>query len=162
MLKLLFGVSLATVMLACGGGDKAKSTASAKQSAAPTTSAKPGAAPTGGAAGEIDPACTAFEDRTDENADRTVAWDATLATSAERCIKIKVGQAIRWEGDFAKYPMSAAKGDSPTPITNPKDLVSNPGAPGEEFTAIAFEKAGTFGFSSTPDSKIKGAVQVVP
>lgn len=97
--------------------------------------------------------CKTFDDRTATGASRTIAWQFPLP-AADRCIEIKVGQSVTWNGDFAKYGVAASKGpaggDSPNPIS-----AFDPTAP-----TVKFPSAGTFGFESPDAPALTGAVKV--
>lgn len=109
--------------------------------------------------------CRSFEDRTADSADRTLPWGTTtgfdVGNLPERCMKIKVGQSIRFKGDssdagdFVSHPLIAASGgDSPNPFSAQIDTATG---------VVSFPNAGTFGFKcSTHSSSMLGAVLVVP
>jgi plastocyanin len=97
--------------------------------------------------------CIIFTDRTAAAADRTLTWDLTIATSAERCITVKVGQVVAWAGAFATHPLTASGGDTPNPVPNYGSGVHG---------TVTFNAAGTFGYKCTVHATMTGAVQVVP
>jgi hypothetical protein len=41
----------------------------------------------------------------------------------ERCLKIRVGQSVRWQGNFGDHPLEGDQGDDPNPI----DTATRPG-----------------------------------
>jgi plastocyanin len=107
--------------------------------------------------------CTPFDFTTnDHTADadpRTIqfSFDPTTQQYAPRCMKIRAGQTVTWKGAFQYHPLSPAGGDVPSPITiDPQ--------PGGSSRAIAFPKAGLFGFEcSIHEAPLEyGAIQVVP
>lgn len=164
-----FIVSVLALVCGCegkpsGGGSKGAAPAQtaaaakgAKKAATGASGAPAPAAPGGPVAG-----CTSFADHTSVNDVHSIPWDESLAKSPLRCIKIKAGQDITWEGDFAKNPMIPAGGDTPTPIADVRENVSNPGLKGEERSMTTFKKPGTFGYASSKTPAMKGAIQVVP
>ncbi|MGZ3419039.1 MAG: cupredoxin domain-containing protein [Polyangiales bacterium] len=92
--------------------------------------------------------CTTFVDATTDATLRTIKpWNPTLGT---KCLKIKKGQAVTWEGvPTTFHPLEAAEGDTPSPITNT--------------SPITFPNEGTFGFHCTVHPTLmKGAIMVVP
>jgi len=93
--------------------------------------------------------CKTFDDRTGATASRTIAWMFPLA-AADRCIAIKAGQSVTWNGDFTMYRVGASGGDSPNPISG-----FDPMSP-----TVAFPKAGTFGFESPDAPALVGAIKV--
>lgn len=91
--------------------------------------------------------CTDFIDATTDATKRTIKpWNPSLGT---KCLKIKKGQSVTWEGvPTSFHPLEAAGGDTPSPITNT--------------SPIAFPNAGTFGFHCTVHPMaMKGAIMVV-
>lgn len=96
--------------------------------------------------------CTTFADHTAANDTRTLNWDVTIASSADRCMKIKAGQSVTWSGDFGVHPLAQAGGDTPSPIGN---------GTGTSKT-IQFPNAGDFGYVCTVHSTMRGVIQVVP
>jgi plastocyanin len=94
----------------------------------------------------------AYVDRTADGADRTLTWDFSFAGSPERCLKIRVGQSVQWDGHFAAHPLESDQGDRPNPI------VANLGDSG----LIRFDRPGVFGFRCNFHFEMRGAIQVVP
>lgn len=119
-----------------------------------------GATPDGGVnPGPGTNGCTTFVDRTAEDARRVIRWSTLLPTTAERCLKIRKGQAVTFSrekedagADFRMHPLMASGGDSPTPI--PSGLVAATGQ-------IEFPDAGTFGFACAKHPNVTGAILVV-
>jgi hypothetical protein len=83
--------------------------------------------------------------------DRTFDWDFAFAGSAERCIKVRVGQTVRWVSNFGAHPLEPDEGDRPNPI------VANTGDSG----VITFTRAGIFGDRCNFHFEMRGAIQVV-
>jgi hypothetical protein len=137
---VIAAIALGVIAIGCDSKGSSKGTSKS----APTSSAarKPAPAGTSAAAGPIN-GCASFADRTDENADHVIHWDESVAKSPARCMKIKAGQLVTWEGDFARYPIRPSGGDSPTPITQLTENISNPGVKGEERTNAEFKKTVT-------------------
>jgi plastocyanin len=94
---------------------------------------------------------TAYLDRTATGADRQLAWDFSISSDPERCMKVRVGQTVVWNvtPDFDVHPLGGAGGDSPNPITFHNNGV------------VTFTAVGTFGFQCLNHASMKGAIQVV-
>lgn len=110
-----------------------------------------GAAGAGGVAGEPEPpqlnGCSTYLDRTAPQASRTVPWDASIAVSPERCMKIRAGQQVVFDGDFDAHPLEAFGGDTPSPFSG---------------TPWLFDQPGAFGYICTIHSEMLGVIWVVP
>lgn len=96
--------------------------------------------------------CTTFTDHTADGDARTIKWDFSIATSPDRCMKIKAGQTVTWQGDFGTHPLGTNGGDTPNPIA---DVDTSTGK-------VTFPNAGTFGFKCEVHPAMIGAIQVVP
>ncbi len=97
--------------------------------------------------------CTTFEDRTADDADRTIVWTRRVG---KVCLKIKKGQTVTWaptEANFAAHPLAPSGGASPNPITAP--------APTAAPYVATVATAGTFGYVCTFHFDMTGAIQVV-
>jgi hypothetical protein len=90
-----------------------------------------------------------YLDRTAAGADRQLTWDFSIATDPERCLQVRTGQTVVWQGDFETHPLGGQGGDNPNPI----GLNVN--------GSVTFNTAGTFGFTCLVHSSMKGAIQVV-
>jgi plastocyanin len=112
------------------------------------------------AGGEAVNGCTTFKDLSGESA-YSIKWDETIATSADRCVKIKVQQTVGFTGNLTTHPMKASGGTSPNPFDGAIASVSNPGSP-EEGTNVAFTAPGTYGYKCDVHPQMTGAVLVVP
>jgi hypothetical protein len=105
--------------------------------------------------------CTNFADGTVMMSDRYINWgvsDGTPAgfpTLAERCLEVKVGQAVTFGGDFTNHPLAPFNGDSPNPIA------AHTGSTQEDYT-VTFTAVGTFGYHCTVHAPMMGAVHVIP
>jgi hypothetical protein len=95
--------------------------------------------------------CKTFDDRTAAGATRTITWGFAIP-AADRCIDIKVGQSVTWNGDFTMYRVGASGGDKPNPIAG-----FDPATP-----TVKFPAAGTFGFESPDAPALIGAIRVNP
>jgi len=93
-----------------------------------------------------------FVDRTDAAATRTIAWDADVASKPEHCMMVKVGQKVKWNGDFTVHPLEANGAEPQNPIH------ADIGDTGE----ITFTAAGTFGYICGFHAAELGAIKVVP
>jgi hypothetical protein len=91
-----------------------------------------------------------YLDRTAPGADRQLAWDFSIATDPERCMRVRVGQTVVWNGDLEVHPLGGQGGDMPNPITF------------AEGGSITFNSVGRFGFICLSHSSMKGAIEVVP
>lgn len=91
-----------------------------------------------------------YQDRTGDGARRTVTWDFSFTGGQDRCLKIRAGQSVRWNGNFLDHPLDPDQGDSPNPIsTHDADGV------------VRFDNPGVFGFRCNYHFEMRGAIQVV-
>ncbi len=91
--------------------------------------------------------CATFVDRTADNAARTVPWNEDLIYEPVRCMQVRVGQSVTFNGDLDNHPMLPSGGDAPSPL----------GAAVATFTA-----PGTYGYRCIPHpSEMNGAIRVV-
>jgi plastocyanin len=98
--------------------------------------------------------CVTYVDRTAVASDTTLTWSMAIATDPERCMKIKVGYTVCWStSSFATHPLSAAGGDTPTPIMSKSTGL---------LACYAFPTPGTYGFKCDVHPTMTGAIQVVP
>jgi plastocyanin len=97
--------------------------------------------------------CTTFVDHTDAADARTLTWGLSIASSADRCMKIKVGQSVTWNGNFSTHPLHDDGGDVPNPING---AGTSPAGP------IAFPIAGSFGYICGVHASMNGTILVVP
>lgn len=96
--------------------------------------------------------CTSYEDRTADNADRTITW---VRSVGRVCLRIKKGQSVTWNPQgtsFADHPLGASGGSSGNPIMTR----SSGAAPYVQ----AFTTNGTFGFVCGFHFDMTGAIQV--
>lgn len=91
--------------------------------------------------------CSAYVDRRAAAASRTLVWDASIAVSAERCMKIRAGQQVVFDGDFEAHPLEALGGDVPSPFSS---------------ASWVFAEPGVFGYICTIHAEMTGAIWVVP
>jgi hypothetical protein len=91
-----------------------------------------------------------YLDRTAVGADRTLHWDFGFITDEERCITVRVGQTVSWEGSFADHPLDPDEGDVPNPIANHVNGV------------VRFDQPGTFGYRCNFHAQMRGAIRVLP
>lgn len=129
-------------------------------SESPAPSAVDGSEDAGAAVSEptaksINGCSSGFQDQTAASSPRILNWDLPLADSPARCMKIKVGQIVRWQGLFSFHPLQPKDGDSPNPIT-PFSAAT------PDFYEISFPNAGTFGFVCGAHPTMTGAIFVVP
>ena len=95
--------------------------------------------------------CKSFVDKSDAAASRTLTWDFPIATAAERCTTVKVGQSVTFSGTFTTHPLRASGGDTPNPITGAEAAAG----------VATFTKAGTFGFLCGTHPAMTGAIKVI-
>jgi plastocyanin len=91
-----------------------------------------------------------YLDRTTQGADRTFHWDYSFAGDPERCITVRVGQSVTWQGNFGDHPLAADEGDQPNPIANHVDGL------------VTFTTPGTFGYRCNYHFEMRGAIRVLP
>ena len=91
-----------------------------------------------------------YQDRTAPAAERTLAWDFPFAGSVDRCIIVRVGQSVRWDGNFAMHPLENDQGSTPNPI----------GAH-DASGVVTFTAPGIYGYRCNYHFEMRGAVQVV-
>lgn len=95
--------------------------------------------------------CKTFDDRSASGATRTIAWQFPLP-SADRCIRIKKGQSVRWNGNFTQYRVAASAGSTqPNPIASFDDASPT----------VTFPNVGTYGFECPDAPALVGAIDVV-
>ncbi|CAN5568858.1 hypothetical protein BH09MYX1_BH09MYX1_24470 [soil metagenome] len=94
--------------------------------------------------------CTdsAYSDQTAAGA--TITWDFTVSP---KCVKIKAGQSVTWNGDFATHPINPFGGDNGSQVPSVSTGTTAKGT---------FASAGTFGFHCLNHPSMLGAVKVVP
>jgi plastocyanin len=112
---------------------------------------------TGGDGGPIN-GCTNFTDRSDPNDQRRIQFPNNAAPQQyqPRCLQIKAGQSVTWEGSFSNHPLVATPGVPSNPIP------STPVNTGTAYS-ITFPAAGTFGYEcSAHPAQMNGALRVVP
>ncbi len=93
--------------------------------------------------------CTSFVDRTADGDARELTWDFSIENAPGRCLKVRVGQTVVWNGDLTTHPLNV---DGLTP----GDLKLGAGS-----ASAVFTKAGTFGYVCIKHPSMKGAVLVV-
>ncbi len=90
---------------------------------------------------------------TDFVAANTITWSFTVMP---KCVSIKPGDSVTWNGSFGIHTLDAFGGDSPNPITGTGT------ADGGASVTIKFPTAGTFGFHCANHATMLGAVKVAP
>ncbi|MDX2019485.1 MAG: hypothetical protein SF187_04540 [Deltaproteobacteria bacterium] len=91
-----------------------------------------------------------YVDRTQVVADRVLAWSHGFSDD-ERCLVVRVGQTVVWQGSLSTHPLDAEGGDSPNPIVSHSDGV------------VTFRSPGTFGYvCGAAHAGMYGAIHVVP
>lgn len=103
--------------------------------------------------------CTAADfqanDRRGPNQVRIITFPvgAPPAQYAPRCLMIRAGQSVTWQGDLAVDPLTPRSQNPPSPIT--------PTGAGNTVT-FAFMQKGRFRYGSTANAAMRGAVEVRP
>jgi hypothetical protein len=90
-----------------------------------------------------------YLDRTAPSADRELTWDFSIASDPERCLQVRAGQTVFFNGVSDNHPLGGSGGDTPNPIS-----LHNNGL-------VTFSAVGTFGFQCLNHSSMKGAIKVV-
>jgi plastocyanin len=98
--------------------------------------------------------CSMFADHTANNDARSIVWDFSVANDPDRCMQVKAGQTVTFNGNFQSHPLKDQGGDSPNPFAS--------AAPMGNSAAVTFAAAGTFGFVCQFHASMKGAILVVP
>lgn len=119
------------------------------------TSGDTGADPQGGKGGDTDPptpttinGCATFVDRTADGASRTLPWNEDLIYEPARCMQVRVGQSVTFDGDLDNHPMVPSGGDMPSPVGG---------------AVATFTAPGTYGYRCIPHpAEMNGAIHVVP
>jgi len=83
-----------------------------------------------------------------------ITWNFTVVP---KCVSIKPGDSVTWNGSFGTHPLDAFNGDTPNPIAGAGVV-----ADGGSSVTIKFSTAGTFGFHCTTHATMLGAVKVAP
>jgi plastocyanin len=95
--------------------------------------------------------CTSYDDHSAEADPRTIAWSLSVTSDPAHCMRIKVGETVRWNGDLSIHPLGPKGGDAPNPIS----AVDASGR-------VSFSSPGTFGYTCTVHPSMIGAIRVVP
>jgi plastocyanin len=91
-----------------------------------------------------------FLDRTAPGADRDITWTVSITFDPERCMEVRVGQQVRWNGSLGTHPLDPEGGDTPNPIARHQDGL------------VTFDAPGTFGYVCGNHPVMKGAIRVLP
>jgi plastocyanin len=91
-----------------------------------------------------------YVDATAAGANRAIVWNIFVASTAQRCLEIQVGQKVLWDGDLSEHPLVSDEGATPNPIDD-HDAAGN----------VTFTQPGTFGYKCVIHSQMIGAVRVV-
>ena len=94
--------------------------------------------------------CKNFVDRTAAGAMRTIAWSGPPLSVPERCMTIKKGQDVTWNGSLSSHPLAPKDGDVPNPVIGVD-------ANGK----VTFPNAGLFGYECGIHPGMIGAIKVI-
>jgi plastocyanin len=98
--------------------------------------------------------CTSFNDQSSNGGTVNGPMTPTPAQFSPNCVRIKAGQSVTFNVDFAAHPLAASGGDTGNPITTTVAGTS---------VTFQFTKAGTYGFHCLAHPTIMfGAIQVMP
>jgi plastocyanin len=97
--------------------------------------------------------CTTFADHTSAGDPRAITWDLTIGSNPDRCMTIRKGQTVTFNGDFVFHPIGTSGGDTPNPIALPDGGTSDP---------ITFPNAGDYGFVCNVHASMNGVIRVLP
>lgn len=95
--------------------------------------------------------CKTFDDRTGSGATRTIAWQFPIP-AADRCVRIKKGQSVTFNGNFTQYRVAPSAGS-----TQPNPIASFD----ESSPTVKFPNVGTYGFECPDAPALLGAIDVV-
>lgn len=90
-----------------------------------------------------------YLDRTAPTADRELTWDFSIASDPERCLQVRAGQTVFFNGVSDNHPLGGSGGDTPNPISLHNDGL------------VTFTAVGVYGFQCLNHSSMKGAIKVV-
>jgi len=93
--------------------------------------------------------CKTFVDKSGAADTRTITWTIPL-TVPERCMTIKKGQTVKWDGNFSSHPLAPKNGDTPNPVTG-VDASGN----------VTFPNAGVFGYECGIHPSMTGVIKVI-
>lgn len=105
--------------------------------------------------------CTemAAMDRTDPGAQRSVTFAGFAYTP--RCLKVKVGQTVTWNGDLSFHPLRAGAIVDNQPMAQPGNPI--PSTSAGNTVSVTFNAAGDFGYyCAVHQPGMAGAIYVVP
>lgn len=92
--------------------------------------------------------CTVFDDRSANNASRTITWGFN---PTPKCIEIAQTQTVTWQGDLVFHPLGPLGGDTPNPIMSTSTGMS---------VMFTFPNAGFYGFRCNVHAGLEGVVHV--
>lgn len=134
-----------------GHSTAATATATATEAASGPATASSQAAGSPAVAAVVDDCAEEhYVDRSADSASRVLTWDYSFPATPERCIRIRVGQTVRWNGNFPDHPLDPDQGDAPNPI-----------AQHDGSGVVTFSQPGTFGFRCNYHFEMRGAIRVV-
>ncbi len=95
--------------------------------------------------------CSSYVDATAEDADRTLNWTYGVEEDARRCLKIRLGQTVTFDGSVSAHPIEALGGTTPNPFAGALSTS----------TSFTFDAAGGFGFVCIFHEEMEGVIWVV-
>jgi plastocyanin len=108
--------------------------------------------------------CSAIDfaatDRSAPSADRTVhfPFDASPGMYDPPCMRIKVGESVKWVGNFQGHPLYGNDNNPNNPIPN----FSGDGGGPDGGVSVPFAEAGVFGYACQVHGSMQGAIDVEP
>lgn len=95
--------------------------------------------------------CSSYVDATADDADRTLAWGYDIENDPRRCLKVRVGQVVTFDGNVSRHPIDALGGARPNPFAGSLSSA----------TSFTFDQTGGFGFVCTYHEEMLGVIWVV-
>jgi plastocyanin len=89
-------------------------------------------------------------DESSAAAARKIVWDFSVSSAANRCMIVKKGQQVAFEGSLITHPLIAMGGNGPNPFSSVPDTGK-----------VTFTGVGTFGFACSLHPAMLGAIRVI-
>jgi len=139
-------------LVACSSDGTSSSSSGGSSSSSGSGGSDAGAGDSGsdGGGGVVVNGCKTFVDESAPTAARKIVWDFAVSTAANRCMIVKKGQQVAFEGDFTVHPLGPLGGNGPNPFSSVPDTGK-----------VTFPNTGTFGFACKVHPAMLGAIQVI-